>query len=88
MPSCQITKDKLKEVMKFQLTHFNTTTSDVTDQTKHSDILNDDGYGNATSKNLYKSFIRYTIVRNSCENKKWPANWMELTVEELADKLL
>lgn len=87
MPKCKITKDQLKEVMKYDLKRLNLTSQDITDDTKHGDILSDDG-STTSSKRIYKSLVRYTIRINSCEDKNWPANWMDMTVAELADKLI
>lgn len=80
---------QLIQVMKYHLKNFNTTGNPVTNQTKHSDILRDnDGYGTATSKRIYKGFIRWTLRMNGHEDKAWPQNWMDMTVAELAQKLL
>lgn len=88
MSLCQLSKDNLLMVMKNMLTHFDLNGNEITDETKHSDILNVQTYGSLSSMELYKLLIRYTICLNGCEDKNWPANWLDLTVAELADALI
>ncbi len=84
-----ITAEQLREVMKFHLRNFSTDPNSVTDDTVHSTVLSDsDGFGTATSKRIYKSFIRWTLITNDHEDKSWPTNWMDLTVAQLAPELL
>lgn len=82
-----ITKAQLIAVMIFQLSNFNRTGSVVDENTVHKDILSeDDGTTSSTSsKNLYKGLVRFTIVANGHEDKKWPNKWMDQTVKDLAD---
>ena len=84
-----MTQKQLQSVMKFQLKNFNHTDAPITNQTIHKNILTDsDGFGTATSKRIYKAFIRWTIKRQNKEDKPWPKNWMDLSVEELAAKII
>lgn len=82
-----ITKAQLIAVMIFHLSNFNRTDSVVNEDTVHRDILReDDGTTSSTSsKNLYKGLVRFTIVANGHEDKKWPIKWMDQTVTDLAD---
>ena len=80
-----MTLEQLKEVMKYHLKNFNDENAEISDDTPHKDILSDDdGFGIATSKRLYKAVIRWTLSKQGHENRTWPSNWMELTVKELA----
>lgn len=84
-----MTKNQLVEVMIFHLTNFSGGNASATKDTVHSDVLSDeDGIGTATSKRIYRSFIRYTMISNGSEDNPWPSNWIDLTVEMLATKLL
>jgi hypothetical protein len=75
--------------MKFHLKHFNDENVSITDNTVHDEVLSDDdGFGAATSKNLYKGVIRWTLSTAGEEDATWPDDWMKLTVTELADRLL
>ena len=83
-----VTQQQLRQVMKFHLRNFSGGQS-VTNQTVHSEILSgDDGTGTASSKRLYKGFIRWTLQQNGAGNPSWPAKWIDLTVSELVAKLL
>ena len=80
---------QLKKIMKFHLTNFNDEGVAINDATIHNKVLSDsDGYGNACSQYIYKSVIRWTLERNGYEDVGWPQNWMELSVEDLANKLI
>ena len=84
-----MTINQLKSVMKFQLKNFNDENVEVNNQTIHNQILeSDDGYGNANSKSIYKLAIRWTLRNNGHEDVAWPRNWIDLSVNELAPKLI
>lgn len=83
-----MTVDDLKAVMRFQMTNLSTTGNDITDDSVHGTELSDAGVGTATPRRIYKSFIRFTLVNNGHADKPWPSNWLELTIAELAPKLL
>ncbi|MCI0697314.1 hypothetical protein L0337_35580 [candidate division KSB1 bacterium] len=84
-----MTVDQLKRVMKFHLKNFNDENVAINDDTIHNQVLSeDDGFGSANSKQLYKGVIRWTLSSNGHQDKTWPSNWMELSVKELAPKLL
>ncbi|MGH7577877.1 MAG: hypothetical protein ACREM1_22490 [Longimicrobiales bacterium] len=85
-----MTVDQLRSVMKFHLQNFNDEGVAITDAVKHSVVLSEnDGFSTGTSsKAAYKAFIRNTFSRNGHPDIKWPADWMERTVDELATQLL
>lgn len=85
-----MTEAQLRGVMKFHLKTFRTDASiTISNDTVHGKVLSDkDGFGQANSKRIYRSFIRWTLVVSGEKDRAWPANWMELTVKELAAKLL
>lgn len=84
-----MTIEQLKEAMKALLAHFNDEGVEITDQTVHNTILTeDDGFGSANSKRLYKAFVRWVLIRNGHEDRSWRNNWMQLSVQALAEKLL
>ncbi len=84
-----MTEEQLKKVMKFHLSNFNDEGVEINDDTIHKEVLSEhDGFGSANSKRIYKSAIRWTIIKQGHEDKPWPNNWMDLSVIELASKLL
>jgi hypothetical protein len=84
-----MTLDQLKEVMKFQLKAFNQNGVGIIDETIHKDILSeDDGFATANSKEIYRSFVRYTLVKNGHLDRPWPDAWMNLSVNILASKII
>ncbi|MDX1701960.1 MAG: hypothetical protein R3250_15140 [Melioribacteraceae bacterium] len=84
-----MTIEQLIEVMKYHLKNFSTNDVEITNDTFHKDILSDsDGFGSANSKRIYKAFIRWTLLQAGLEDKTWPKNWIELSVTELAKKLI
>ncbi len=57
--------------------------------TVHSQVLSsNDGFGLASSKNIYRALVRWILRRNGHQDKPWPSNWMSLSVTELANKLI
>jgi hypothetical protein len=89
MPRNPVKPDQLRAVMKFHLRNFNDEGVTITNATVHNEVLSDeDGFGAATSKKLYKGVIRWTLKTNGGTDPAWPDNWMDLTVTELADALL
>ena len=82
-----MTISQLKAVMKFHLKNFNDEGVTINDQTVHDDVLDDDE-GRVSSKRLYKGFVRWTIIRQDHEDKAWPRRWIDMTVAELAPKLI
>jgi hypothetical protein len=84
-----MTVDQLKSVMKFHLKNFSKKNVPISDDTVHNQVLSEnDGYGTANSKNIYKALIRHTLRQYQHEDKRWPDDWMDLTVGDLASRLL
>lgn len=85
-----VSKNQLLEVMRYHLSSFNDEEVEISNATIHKDVLSDaDGLTTSTSsKNIYKGLIRWTMSANGHEDKNWPNNWMDLSVEELATKIL
>lgn len=84
-----MTKEQLKDVMKYHLTNFNDEGVEINDQTIHSAVLSEsDGFGNANSKYIYRAVIRWTMKKNGLIDKPWPSDWFEKDVEYLSSKIL
>ncbi len=85
-----VTQALLEGAMIFHLRNFASgdNADDVSNETIHNTILkDDDGFGNATSKRLYKGIIRWTLDRNGDNDLEWPDKWMEMSVSALAERL-
>lgn len=81
--------DQMKNVMKYHLNNFNDEGVDIDDNTIHNQVLSDsDGFGRATSMRIYKAAMRWTLKKEKHKDKKWPQNWMKMSVDSLASKLL
>ena len=84
-----MTQEQLKNVMKFHLKNFNDEGVVINDDTIHSTVLSDsDGYGSSNSKTIYRSVIRWTMKKNGHEDKPWPPDWFEKSVECLSSCIL
>lgn len=83
-----MTKAQLIDVMIFHLNNFSSGALDITGQTLHSEVLTDDGLGSATSKRIYKAIIRWTLLNAGVQDKTWPSKWIELSINQLSDRLL
>ncbi|MDX1911575.1 MAG: hypothetical protein SFV22_08830 [Saprospiraceae bacterium] len=85
-----MTQQQLIEVMKYHLRNFNDEgVNPVDENVIHHQILSaSDGIGRANSKDIYKAFVRWTLIRSGHADKNWPDNWMETTVLSLSSKLL
>jgi len=46
------------------------------------------GFGTATPDRIFKSMIKYALHVNRNRIKKWPTNWRDLSINQLAPKLL
>jgi len=81
--------DELRQVMRFHLDSFDTAETVIDDDTIHNTILKEnDGFGPSNSKNIYKLAVMMTLKKQNKRAKKWPANWMEISVGDLADSIL
>ena len=84
-----MTNVQLRAVMIHHLNNFNDEGVEVTEDTLHQEVLSDnDGFGAANSKSLYKGVIRWTLARNGHEDPDWPSKWMEMSVRDLAGALI
>jgi len=84
-----MTHQQLKEVMKFHLGNFNDEGVEINDNTIHNTVLSEtDGYGDSNSKSIYRAAIRWTMKKNGHEDKPWPADWFEKSVDYLSSKIL
>lgn len=85
-----ISKGQLMAVMSYHLSSFNDEQETITNDTVHKRILSDtDGVTSSTcSKNIYKGIIRWTMSANGHSDKAWPNNWMDLSIDQLATKIL
>ncbi len=64
------------------------TYKDISEDAKHKDLLPEGGIGTATPRRIYKSSVRYALIVNGHENKKWPSNWLDLSIAQLAPKII
>jgi hypothetical protein len=84
-----MTQKQLKEVMKFHLSNFNDEGVEINNDTIHNTVLSDsDGYGAANSKGIYRAVIRWTMKKNDHQDKPWPSDWFDKSVEYLSSKIL
>jgi len=84
-----MTQEQLKKVMKFHLSNFNDEGVEINDNTLHKSVLSDsDGYGNSNSKSIYRAIIRWTMKKNGHDDKPWPSDWFEKSVEYLSSRIL
>ena len=84
-----MTQQQLKEVMKFHLSNFNDEGVEINDGTIHNTVLSDsDGYGAANSKGIYRAVMRWTMKKNGHQDKPWPSDWFDKSVEYLSSKIL
>lgn len=85
-----VTLGSLIENMKVKLQAFNNEGVDITSDTIHNVVLSEtDGFKpSQSSAKLYKGAILWTIWANGGKNVKWPANWLEQSVTELAEFLM
>jgi len=79
----------MTKIMLYELESFNDEGVELSETTVHNEVLSDDdGFGSATSKNIYRSSIRWVLAKNGYKDLPWPSNWMEWSVADLAEKLL
>ena len=84
-----MTLGQLKEVMKYHLKNFNDEGVDINYSTVHNKVLSEnDGFENVNSIQIYQHFIKWTLNSQGLELKEWPENWIDLTVNELSEKLM
>ncbi|MCF8277010.1 MAG: hypothetical protein K9J17_09760 [Flavobacteriales bacterium] len=84
-----MTVNQLKGAMKYYLKGYNDEGVVLSDSTVHNTVLSEnDGIGNINSKTMYFHSIKLYLHKGGEPQKSWPDNWMELSVADLADKLL
>ena len=84
-----MTEAQLRSVMKYHLKNFNDEGVAINDQTVHDQVLSTtDGFGAANSAAIYKAAIRWTLWNADHKDPTWPANWLSLSVKDLATKLM
>lgn len=86
----KITLEPLMENMRVKLQAFNNEGLEITNETIHNAILApDDGFKvSQSSQKLYYGAILWTIWANGGTNTKWPPNWMDISVQELAEFII
>lgn len=86
----KITKDNLIANMIKKMEAFNDEEIEITKDTVHKDVLDEEpGFMNTPSqKQAYADVITNTVHRNGGTAFKWPGDWMEKTVEEIADFII
>ncbi len=84
-----MTIEQLKEVMKFQLQNFSKDDIVINDDTIHGDVLSDDdGFGHVNPVKIYRDAIRFTLKKEGHELKKWPDQWLKLSLHDLAIQII
>ncbi len=86
------TLDDLKIIMRHYAAAIsdppNDTYKDISADTIHKNILPVGGIATATPRRLYKSAVRYALNVNGHDDKKWPSNWLDLSIGTLASKII
>ena len=80
---------QLRLVMRYYLDHFNRNGVAITDETVHNTVLSDsDGFPPASSMNLYKGSVTYSLKMGDNGTPDWPDAWMDTSVAQLADTFI
>ena len=75
--------------MKYHLKSYNDEGVIIDDQTIHSSVLSEhDGLGDVNSMTLYFHSIKLTLFKAGVQTRKWPTDWVRLSVSELAEQLM
>lgn len=85
-----MTQQQLKDVMVFQLSSLNMTGNVVNYDTVFNAILSTNSTlpGLPSSADLFRGFIRYSLLHGGHNDKTWPANWLSLTPNTLSPQIL
>ena len=84
-----MTLERLQEKMLYQLQGFVAPAEreGIDLDTLHDAILDEDD-GPPTTAELYKNFVVLSAKLEKTKLKRWPAEWMTMTIAELAPRLL
>ncbi|MDP9145403.1 MAG: hypothetical protein M3N43_12030 [Actinomycetota bacterium] len=84
-----MTLARLEQKMLYQLQGFvpKPRREEIDPDTVHDAILDEDD-GPPSSADLYKQFVVLSAKLEKTKLRRWPAEWMTLTIAELAPKLL
>lgn len=85
-----ITLEAIIENMIELLKPFNDEGVEISRDTVHNAVLaSDDGFSpTLSSQKLYSGALQWILWRNGGSKVKFPANWMEQTVSELAEFII
>lgn len=84
-----MTLEQLRDIMKFQLMNFNDEEVIINNDTLHKEVLNEeDGFGHVNSVQIYKDVMRFTLMKQGHKLKKWPEQWLELSVADLSELII
>lgn len=95
-----MTQEDVEILMQHHLKDWNDEGVEISPETVHKEVLSaTDGYKKMevfSSKNIYQIVVRGAILRRAKKEglsaskavKLWPANWMQLTVRELATRIM
>lgn len=73
-------------IIDIVITNFTSRPVDYTTKlNKH--LRTDDGYGSASSKNIFMGLIVSNFYCWGYQEPSWPDNWMDMTVKDLAVQL-
>lgn len=81
----KLTKANLVEEMLIKLEAFNKKNLVLDGETVHSDLLSNES---VSKRRLYIGAMRWTIWANGGKDVKFPANWLTLSVNDLAEYIM
>lgn len=86
----KITLEALQVNMQELLKPFNNEGVEINNDTVHNTVLaTDDGFSAAASSaKFYSGGVQWILWRNGGKKVKFPANWMEQSVSELAEFII
>lgn len=79
----KLTKQNVTANMLDKFKPFNKDGIAVDENTKHKDVLKV-----PLHQNLYKGAMYYTMVENGGQKAAFPGNWLDMTVDALADYII
>lgn len=85
----KITLDPLQDGMRDLLLTFNKNNIEITNDTVHKTVLEDDNAKKAArNKRLYKGGVEWIVWRNEGKEVKLPSDWLDLSVRALAEFIM